>query len=586
MDRPAEILAAPPPPSATRPRPLSREEQAKREIGHTDISPPIKWLLLVILLGTILVEPVLQHVCEIRKYRLGQRDTPWPAAYDLWRTSPGIAREMRLAWNGRDGGWFGKVSAANSVLMGHMSRWENALKDESVLGGFVRPPTQEILCRLGAGNEKAYVGRDGWLFYRPEIEYLTHGPFLDPRRLARRLASGSETVAAPQPDPRRAIIDFANQLRSRGVELLVMPVPSKAMIHPEKLSARYDGHGQALQNASFEHFRGDLEAAGVSVFDASAVMLEGKQAGEPQFLKTDTHWTPATMQRCAGELANLIRTRLGPSPAAVGEMSTGQQTVAGLGDLAVMLRLPAGQTLYPPQTVTIRPVQRGAEMWRPDRSADVLLLGDSYANIYSLAAMGWGEGAGLAEHLSLALGRPLDVLIRNDSGAYATRQMLADELARGSDRLAGKKLVIWEFAVRELSEGDWRLIPMTLGEARPSVFVVPPAGTVLRITGTVVQASPAPRPGSVPYKDHIVAVHLRDVRGEGADGRDIRGEAYVLMWSMRDGVWTEAARYREGQALRLRIRPWADVAGQLDRINRSSIEELQLEEPCWGEVDR
>ena len=37
-------------------------------------------------------------------------------------------------------------------------------------------------------------------------------------------------------------------------------------------------------------------------------------------------------------------------------------------------------------------------------------LGDSFANIFSVASMGWGEGAGLAEHLSLALGLPVELL--------------------------------------------------------------------------------------------------------------------------------------------------------------------------------
>ena len=33
---------------------------------------------------------------------------------------------------------------------------------------------------LGAGNERVYPGRDGWLFYRPDVEYLTGPGFLDP----------------------------------------------------------------------------------------------------------------------------------------------------------------------------------------------------------------------------------------------------------------------------------------------------------------------------------------------------------------------------------------------------------------------
>jgi alginate O-acetyltransferase complex protein AlgJ len=124
-----------------------------------------------------------------------------------------------------------------------------------------------------------------------------------------------------------------------------------------------------------------------------------------------------------------------------------------------MLKLPDEQTLFRPQTITIEQVQdQNGEPWQPDPQADVLLLGDSFANVFSEGAMGWGESAGLAPHLSLALQRDVDVIAQNDSGAYATRQALARELDAGEDRLQGKRVVIWEFAARELSVGNWKKI--------------------------------------------------------------------------------------------------------------------------------
>jgi alginate O-acetyltransferase complex protein AlgJ len=100
------------------------------------------------------------------------------------------------------------------------------------------------------------------------------------------------------------------------------------------------------------------------------------------------------------------------------------------------------------------------EPWRPSRSADVLLLGDSFTNIYSLATMGWGEAAGFAEQLSHALQRPIDRIVQNDQAAHATRAMLARDLSSGDDRLAGKRVVVWQFAARELAAGDWKIIPL------------------------------------------------------------------------------------------------------------------------------
>jgi alginate O-acetyltransferase complex protein AlgJ len=106
----------------------------------------------------------------------------------------------------------------------------------------------------------------------------------------------------------------------------------------------------------------------------------------------------------------------------------------------------------------------------------VLLLGDSFSNIYSQSGMGWGEGAGLAEQLSLALNCPLDRIVINAGGSYTTRQRLRAELLGGKNRLAGKRVVVYQFAVRDLLAGDWKLLdlpppPTALSTAaRPARF--------------------------------------------------------------------------------------------------------------------
>jgi len=62
----------------------------------------------------------------------------------------------------------------------------------------------------------------------------------------------------------------------------------------------------------------------------------------------------------------------------------------------------------------------------------------------------------MSPRLALALGRDVDVIAQNDSGAFATRKLLSEALVAGEDRLAGKRVVIWELASRELAVGDWK----------------------------------------------------------------------------------------------------------------------------------
>ena len=180
-------------------------------------------------------------------------------------------------------------------------------------------------------------------------------------------------------------------------------------------------------------------------------------------------------------------------------MQVSAKEVAGVGDIARMLKLPESQSVFQPQTVTIHEVMADNAPWRSLKDADILLLGDSFSNIFSLGALGWGESAGFAEHLSRALGgRPLDCILRNSDAAFATRELLSRELARGRDRLAGKKLVVWEFAARELAFGDWKMLEMKLGQPMPAKFFVPKTGEVVVMNGTVeafpMFHAPAPFP--------------------------------------------------------------------------------------------
>jgi alginate O-acetyltransferase complex protein AlgJ len=51
---------------------------------------------------------------------------------------------------------------------------------------------------------------------------------------------------------------------------------------------------------------------------------------------------------------------------------------------------------------------------------------------------------------------------------------------------------------------------LKLDSSAPATFVTPKSGEQVEITGTVEAVSSVPRPGSVPYQDHITAVHVSD----------------------------------------------------------------------------
>jgi alginate O-acetyltransferase complex protein AlgJ len=427
----------------------NREDNALAEVGHTDVSPATVRFLLAFFLVAIVSVPAF----EIVSGRAAANAGGTPSWAHLTRLPAEIA--ARVSAQSSAGAW-STLLVANRAVVEALVAFEDALEDNSRLGRSLRPPAQLFMTRwLGAGNELGYAGRDGWLFYRPDVEFVTNGPFLAPATLERRVKLVDQWTDPPQPDPRPAILALKRQLDARGIALIVVPTPVKAAIHPEHLANRYVDRPLPLRNPSSPVLMADLARAGVQVFDADSVLADAARASQSsQYLATDTHWRPEAMELVAGRLVEYLRSRVALPAVSTGYRIEPRET-RQLGDIAVMLDLPPGQSLYPQETVTIRRVlEPDGTPWRPSRDADVLVLGDSFSNIYSLTSMGWGEAAGFIEQVSYLLQRPVDRIVQNDQGAYATREMLR---RAGDERLAGKRVVIYQFAAREFMFGDWKV---------------------------------------------------------------------------------------------------------------------------------
>jgi alginate O-acetyltransferase complex protein AlgJ len=409
----------------------SHDERLRRGIIDTEISRGLARVVTVVFVAAIFAVPVVQELLQ----RARGDDSVLPA---LFKHRP--TRES-------------------------LRQFEDDLEQASYPKDWVQPRVQALLSRFGrVGNKKAVVGRGGWLYYAPGVQYVGGPGFLAPGTLDGRARAAHE-AGGPDvaPDPRPAVLAFARALSARGIALVLFAVPDKAMLEAPQLHGRAPAGGalEVPRNPDWPRFVAEMTAAGVTVFDPTPRALA---PGEPpRYLVQDTHWTPEWMQQVAGDLARVVA-RAGRLPALAAPPSWREleRPVTRVGDIVDMLKLPEGQTVFSPQTVTTRAVvdAAGAD-WEPDEKADVLLLGDSFTNVYSLDAMGWGTAAGLGPHLALALGRPVDVIAQNDSGAFATRQALARELAGGSDRLQGKRVVVWELASRELAVGDWKEVAWT-----------------------------------------------------------------------------------------------------------------------------
>lgn len=407
----------------------SHDFELRRGILHTRISRPVAWALVVAFLLALYAIPIVQAVHD---KRAGDESV----LMDLFRHAP--TRESLRAF-------------------------EDELDKSSTAREYFRPHVQAELTRLGRyGNRKATVGLDGWLYYTPGVTAVGGPPFLDPDVLAAR-RSGAQAAGDPSlsPDPRPAILAFARFLSGRGARLVLFPVPDKVSLQPVQLH----GRTRDVQNVPPAHnpdaprLAAELESAGVLVFDPSPPQLS--PADPPFFMRQDTHWRPEWMEKVAADLGRFLIEHglVPPQPATARGWRAVEKSVSRVGDITDMLGLPEGQQLFAPETYTIHEIQDpSGTPFESNDHATVLLMGDSFTNVFSAEQMGWGASAGLGPQLARALDRDVDVLAQNDAGAHATRQLLYNALAGGEDRLAGKTVVIWELASRELAVGDFKPI--------------------------------------------------------------------------------------------------------------------------------
>lgn len=546
------------------------ERLAMDEIALTEVQPAhgvvFIGLFFAFLIGVFLWDiPTLRSIPNVG----GQAE---PAAAAPLSTASSVTTALP--------GWTQAVFKENRKVLDWIKSTESHLDDHSSFAKALRPRMQEFLASCGEGGKEVMAGKDGWLFYRPSFRFLTRPPQDSsaggPRAVREDAAAGAGYLASVT-----AATQFAAALRQRGISLVMLPVWPKMSVQPENLGGPAYRRTEVLKPREFAAWKTALEQAGVAVFDPGPTLMAAKAAhGGAAYLKTDSHWNPAAMQACAAGLARFLTDR-GLAQAGTAKTTLVGRTVTNQGDLARMLQLPLTARQFPPEPAQISEVRgdRGTR-WLTARAAPVLLLGDSFSNIFSLASMGWGQDAGLAEHLGAALGTPVDALLRNGDGASATRGLLSRELATGHDRLAGKRVVVWEFAASQLSEGRWLSFPYQLGNPPPSDgrFVEIGDENSQQVSGTVVEMGAVPHPSSTVYKEYVDYLVLEDLKW--VSGQPLTGSQVVVYGLvMKDHQWTAAANLRPGQRIQASLRSWTSAEEEFGRHQRCEPPDHLLLEP-------
>jgi len=462
----------------------------------------VGWVLALCFILIIATVPIIQLVKEIGS------DEPLQE-FDLFRQTPSVV---------------------------NLRAYESKLEDNSIAAKAIRPRYQWLTTHLAKqGNAKVILGEDGWLFYRPAVDYI-----VSPE-------SNFHRELGPMP----AIIAFNEALKAQGVHLIMLPIPGKATIYPEYLSDRYNTDSGLPVNPYAPEFFRLLREKGVQVLDPSTILRRKKANRDNLYISQDTHWSPQGMRLVAKALAEAIEA--GGWLAGVERRSYGTLSVeiSRFGDLYDMLELPTGRSSFKPLSITVEKVvdMETGEFCVSDASSPVTLLGDSFVNVFSKGDMGWGENSGLGEHLALQLGLPVDIIAINDGGPTTSRE----SLVRRQNALVGKKLVIWQFPTRDLinPESDWKIVNVPEPQIDTQVAGTERDAPELIVTAEITKTSLVPDPTRVAYSECVTYIKYRVIsieQGEYADS-----ELLAVFWGMRDSKLMPAARFPIGEKHRLSL---------------------------------
>ena len=317
---------------------------------------------------------------------------------------------------------------------------------------------------------KAYAitirGKNGWLFFGPELRHVGVGTFWG--EAARKTSQANDPEAA---DPLPAILDFKAQLEKAGIELLMVPVPPKALIYPDMLSSRavFDVKAPTRFDAAHHQFYELLRSRGVNVLDLTPQFLKQRlDASGALYCKQDTHWSGRGCVLAARLIAQNLQDRAWLQAVPKVKLAQQWKRISIEGDLWQGL----GDPLPPRESLPLRFVGRAMSQstskapavpkpLAPNPSSPVVLLGDSHDLVFHDGDDMHARGAGLPDQLAAELGFAVDLIAVRGSGATPSRTTLMRRVRANPSYLKQKKLVIWCFSAREFTESlGWQKVPI------------------------------------------------------------------------------------------------------------------------------
>ena len=344
--------------------------------------------------------------------------------------APGKPGLRRIGRGGRSPAQGSSSPVFHQALQAELERWGGSW---AAWLGLLKPFQSDVRAQLAArpAELNGLIGREGFLFFRRDLEYVVSGDL-------REQKDGR--------DPYPAIIEFHKQLQARNIDLLLVPIPTKAEVYPDRVSAAGPSDGQPYVAPYGRKLLGELSEAGVPIVDLLPALLKQRSASdELLYMPQDTHWTNRGLRLAAQVIAGRVKQYpwYASMKAAGVDYSTKQVTCTRQGDICDMLTNKEKLAYRPMSLEAQQVVGPGGKLYEDSPDSPLVMLGDSFTGVFHFEDCGH---AGLSAHLAKELGVPIDLIMAQGSGPRIRGRLAR----RGHDAIEAKRLVIWTVVTRDL----------------------------------------------------------------------------------------------------------------------------------------
>lgn len=312
-------------------------------------------------------------------------------------------------------------------------------------------------CQKLAEPGGTVAGRDGWLFDAGELLRVS------------RISTTAPAVGA--------IADYAQQLRAQNIDLILVPVPPKALVYPDKVtkglklgSKKKPARLDSVLKAAMD----ELSGKNVKVVDLLPVLMahRDEKAGAT-FPRTASSWSPYGVQMVVKEIAAAVRDSRAGGRGGVTGISVENLTLEFTGSLA------GGVSKAKPEVLPAVRIGRISE--GKVRSLSFNTSGSSLMLMGGSDLLAWREAnnppgssgafCSLADQLAAELQTIPDVLANSGDARNAPRHRILRERTNGQSMLGSTRTVVWVVSALDLTAPNWQRVPLQLqfSEGSPDI---------------------------------------------------------------------------------------------------------------------